>query len=109
MFPALIKGPSPYAAQSGWPAWAVLPAGIVIFILAGLLGTILAFVHTLVTGGFSPEAIDPQKSPAFVSQGVAAWIIGLQIGLIAFTWLAAGMFNSDRASVLSLKPPAQGW
>jgi membrane protease YdiL (CAAX protease family) len=110
MLTALLRGPSPYAPQTGWPAWAVLPAGVVIFILAGFLGTLLAVLHTFLTGGFAaPELPDPQAATVHVSQGVAAWIIGLQLGLIAFTWLAAGLFNSDRSNVLSLRAPSPGW
>jgi membrane protease YdiL (CAAX protease family) len=81
----------------------------VIFILAAILGTILAFLQTLLTRGFTTATFDPQHPPAQMMHGVGAWIIGLQLGLISFTWLAAGFFSSNRTEVLSLKPPAQSW
>lgn len=109
MFAWLTKDPAPYVARSGWPTWAVLPAGVVIFILAALLGAVLAFAHAFLSGAALPESIDPGHPPPVVMQGIVAWIAGLQIGLILCTWVAAGFFSSRRVEVLALRAPAPGW
>ena len=109
MVAALTKDPQPYVARSGWPTWAVLPTGVVIVILAALLGAVLAFAHAFLSGATLPESIDPGHPPPVIVQGITAWILGMQIGIILCTWVAAGFFSSRRVEVLALRTPAPGW
>jgi CAAX protease family protein len=109
MLSALFKGPAPYVPRSRWPAWAVLPAGVLIFVLAVVLGGLLTYADIRLTGAGVPHPIDPSHPPPQATLELATWIAGLQIGLIAFTLLAAGFFSSKRAEVLSLRAPAPGW
>jgi CAAX protease family protein len=109
MVALLTKDPAPYVARSNWPTWAVLPAGVVIVILAALLGAVLAFVHAFLTGASLPESMDPAHPPPVIMHGIVAWIAGMQIGIILCTLLAAGFFSSRRADVLALHRPSPGW
>ena len=63
MLAALFKGPAPYVPRSRWPAWAVLPAGVAIFVLAVVLGGLLTYVYVRLTGAGVPHAIDPAHPP----------------------------------------------
>jgi len=105
----LLRGPAPYAARSGWPAWAVIPAAAGIFALAGLIGLAITWVYGTLTGVAVPEPMIPgAMSPQMMMQ-LATWLAGLQVGIIALTVAAAGLFSSDRAAVLALREPAGGW
>jgi membrane protease YdiL (CAAX protease family) len=90
-----------YVPRTGWPAWAVIPAGAVIFVLAALLGMVLGLVYAAHVG-----ALNAQQPPR---EFLVAWLGGLQIGLVLLTWAAAGFFASQRSEVLALRPPRGGW
>jgi uncharacterized protein len=109
MFAWLTKDPAPYVARSGWPTWAVLPAGVVLFVLAVIFGAILAVVHAFLSGATLPQPIDPAHPPPVVMQGIIVGFAGFQIGLVALTWLAAGFFGGRRSEMLALKPPVPAW
>lgn len=109
MLAALTTGPAAYQPRSNWPAWAVLPAGVVIFLLAALLGVLLSVGYGVLSGAQLPDNIDPSHPPREVMLQLAAWIVGLQLGIVAFSWLAAGFFSTSRRDALALKPPAGGW
>jgi len=91
--------------RTGWPAWAVLPGGVVIAILAALAGvgvaTLIA-MYLAAQSGAQPTAIET----LWISIG---GFLGFQIAAVLFTWLAAGMFSSDRAEGLALRTPRGGW
>lgn len=89
-----------YVPRTGWPPWAVIPAGVVIFLLASLLGLVVSAIYVAVVG----SGASPLESDILV-----AWLIGLQIGLVLLTWLAAGFFASKRSEVLALQAPQGGW
>ena len=94
-----------YVPRTGWPAWAVIPAGVVIFLLAALLGFVVGGIYATVAG----TGAGPPATPGVPSEFLIAWLIGLQIGLVLLTWLAAGLFASKRSEMLSLQAPQGGW
>ncbi len=109
MLSALFKGPAAYVARSGWPAWAVLPAAVVIFALSVGMGGVSAWIYSGLGGadGIVPGlASTPDMQ---FTMPIVVWLGGLQIGMIVFTILAAGFFSSKRKEVLALIAPAQGW
>jgi membrane protease YdiL (CAAX protease family) len=106
---AALRGPAPYVPRSNWPAWAVLPAGVVIFILAALLGAALSLGYGALSGAQMPTAIDPSRPEPQTMVQIALWIAGLQSGIIILTWIAAGFFGTPRAEALALRRPAGGW
>jgi len=101
---APAPGPA-YVPRTGWPAWAVLPGGVAIAILAALAGvgvaTLIA-MYLAAQSGAQPTAIET----LWISIG---GFLGFQIAAVLFTWLAAGMFSSDRAEGLALRTPRGGW
>jgi membrane protease YdiL (CAAX protease family) len=109
VFARLIKDPAPYVARSGWPTWAVLPVGVVIFLLAVIVGVILAGAHALISGATLPASVDPLHPPPAIMQGIIIGFAGFQIGLVGLVWLAAGFFGARRSEVLALKPPVPSW
>ncbi len=108
MLDALVRGPAAYMGRSGWPVWAVLPAAVLIFALAALIGGAFSFGYAFLSGAGLPAAAPGTIPPQMMMQ-LAAWIIGLQVGMIVLTVIAAGFFSSNRAAALALKPPAGGW
>lgn len=102
----LLAGPAGYRAQTGWPAWAALPAGVIIFILAALVG----FVSLWLNGdlGSDTNVLAPGGQPQ-MGASVAVWLVGMQLGVVVFTYIAAGFFSSNRVLSLSLLKPAGGW
>jgi membrane protease YdiL (CAAX protease family) len=109
LFARLIKDPAPYVAHSGWPIWAVLPAGVVLFILAVVVGVIVAAVHAFLSDATLPQPIDPANLPPALMQGIIVGFAGFQIGLVGLAWLAAGFFGARRSEVLALKKPVPSW
>ncbi len=109
MLDALLKGPAAYPPRTGWPAWAVIPAALVILALAALTGVLVAWGYSSFAGLGLPQAADTAMLPPQVAAQLTTWTAGFQIGVILFTLLAAGFFSSDRWEVLALRPPAQGW
>jgi len=99
------QGSVAYVPRNGWPAWAVIPAGVVIFLLAALLGFVVSGVYVGVLGN-GASALAASGVPGDL---LIAWLIGLQIGLVLLTWLAAGFFASKRSEVLALQVPQGGW
>lgn len=97
-------GPA-YVPNTGWPAWAVLPASVVIFAIAAVFGLVasIGVAAFLAPGSTAPTVPEPPL------QVVTAWLAGLQVGLIALTILAAGFFASNRAETLALRTPRGGW
>jgi len=93
----------PYEPRTGWPAWAVIPAGVVIFLGAIVIGLLLS---AAISALGSPEG--PHFGPVPV-QTVLAWLGGVQIGAVLLTVLFAGFYSSDRAETLALRPPVGGW
>ena len=94
-----------YVPRTGWPAWAVLPAAVVIFIGAAIVGFILSVAVAALIGPDAPEL----QSVTPPQRVLIAWLVGLQIGLVVLTILAAGFFSSNRAEMLALRPPRGGW
>jgi hypothetical protein len=110
MLDALLKGPGAYSARTGWPAWAVIPAALGILTLAALIGVLVAWGYSSVMGlGFPTGNAASGTLPPQVMLQVATWTAGLQIGIVLLTLLAAGFFSSNRAEMLALRSPAQGW
>jgi hypothetical protein len=110
MLDALLKGPAAYSARTGWPAWAVIPAAFGILALAALIGVLVAWGYSSVTGlGFPTGNAASGTLPPQAMLQVATWTAGLQIGIVLLTLLTAGFFSSNRTEVLALRPPAQGW
>jgi uncharacterized protein len=98
------NGPA-YVPRTGWPAWAVLPAGVAIFAVASAVGLVASVaVGALISQG--AEGPMPVEAPLEV---ITAWLAGLQIGLVGLTILAAGFFSSNRWETLALRPPRGGW
>jgi membrane protease YdiL (CAAX protease family) len=96
--------PPAYVPRSGWPAWAVLPAGVVIFAVAAALGALGSFAAAvLISMGPSLPAAE---LPASV---IVAGLTAQQIGMILLTVLFAGFFATKRADALALQPPRGGW
>ncbi|MDP1640402.1 MAG: CPBP family intramembrane metalloprotease [Hyphomicrobium sp.] len=93
-----------YVPRTGWPTWAVLPAGLLIFAGAALF----AFAASIGSAVFlvSPAELQSPVPPQHV---LISWLVGLQIGLIVLTVVFAGFFSSSRAQTLALRPPRGGW
>jgi membrane protease YdiL (CAAX protease family) len=108
MLGALTRGPAAYVPRSGWPAWAVLPAAVGIFVLAAVIGAGAMLLYGWLSGSAVLEQVAGEHSPQMLVQ-LAVWALGLQVGTIALTLLAAGLFSSQRADALALRPPAPGW
>ena len=90
--------------RTNWPAWAVLPAGLLIFGLAAALGAVGSIVMAIV---LSPDAaLVPAELPHSV---IMAGLYAQQITTIVFTILFAGFFASNRAETLALRAPRGGW
>jgi len=102
MLDALLKGPAVYAARTGWPAWAVIPAAFGILVLA-VVGAFAAAV------GYQFLAGNPLQLTLKSGTATALVMGGWQILTVALTLLAAGFFSSDRREVLALRSPVQGW
>ncbi len=109
MLEALLKGPAAYAPRTGWPAWSVIPAALLILLLAAIVSALLTWAYSALAGLGLPQAIDSAALPPQVMEQLAAWTAGLQIGMVLLTLLAAGFFSSKRKEVLALRAPAQGW
>ncbi len=101
MLDALLKGPPAYVARTGWPAWAVIPAAFGIIGLALLATMAVAFGIRGVTG----TAVSFSETGIGVPLLFGIW----QVCVILLTLAAARLYASDRAQVLALRPPAQGW
>lgn len=94
-----------YVPHSGWPAWAVLPGGVVISILAAITGVVVS----ILVGAYLAAQGGTVETPAHMLLISIGGFIGFQVGLVLFTWLAAGMFSSNRAETLALRTPRGGW
>jgi hypothetical protein len=92
-----------YVPRTGWPAWAVLPAGAIIFAGAALVGLIVSIIVVAMMGSAATVSVEPPL------QVVTSWLAGLQIGLILLTIIAAGFFSSNRWEALALRRPRGGW
>jgi membrane protease YdiL (CAAX protease family) len=106
MLGALIEGPAAYAPRTGWPPWAVLPAAVGIFGLAGLMGLGVTWAYGAFAGIEGPAATGPAHKQMM---HLAAWLISLQAGVVVLTLAAAGLYSSDRRGALALAEPAGGW
>lgn len=105
----LTEGPAAYVPRTGWPAWAVLPAGVAILALAALSGTFLSVVYGVLSGAELSETVARGAPPPQVMLQLAAWVVGMQVGAVVLTWVAAGLFSSRRREALALGAPAGGW
>jgi membrane protease YdiL (CAAX protease family) len=93
-----------YVPRTNWPAWAMLPAGLLIFALAAALGAAGSFAMALVS------SLDMTTAPVELPHSVImAGLYAQQIAMIVFTILFAGFFASNRAETLALRPPRGGW
>jgi len=90
--------------RTNWPAWAMLPAGLLIFALAAALGAAGSFVMAMILS--LDVAWAPVELPHSVIMG---GLYAQQIAMIVFTVLFAGFFASNRAETLALRPPRGGW
>jgi membrane protease YdiL (CAAX protease family) len=93
-----------YVPRTGWPAWAVLPAGLLIFAGAALFAVAASFGAAIFIT--SPAELPSPLPPQHV---MISWLAGLQIGLVVLTVVFAGFFSSNRAEALALRPPRGGW
>ena len=98
----LPSGPA-YVPRTGWPAWAVLPAGAAIFAGAAVIALFASSGVAALVGDGPEIAISAQ------TKMVTVWLVALQAGLVLLTVIAAGFFRSDRAETLALRPPRGGW
>ncbi len=105
----LFKGPAAYAPHSGWPSWAVLPAGAGILALAALIGAVASLAYGMASGGYVIEPSGGGTPSQQVMMQLAVFVAGMQLGAIVLTLLVGGPSPIKRADVLSLKRPAQGW
>jgi CAAX protease family protein len=105
MWGRLFSGPAAYEPQTGWPAWAVLPAALVILLLPLLIGIAVLAVYGGLAGASAVQA--ETAAEMLVQHGLL--FAGLQVGVIVLTWLAAGFFSSERRQMLALRAPAGGW
>jgi len=82
-----------------------LPATLAIFAGAAVVGIAFSVIvgAVLSAGATSPL---PQATPLEV---VVAWMVGLQIGVVVLTVVAAGFYASNRRETLALRRPKQGW
>jgi len=101
MLDMLLKGPPAYVARTGWPTWAVIPAALGIIGLALLATMAVALGIRSVTG----TAVSFSETGTGVPLLFGIW----QVCVIVLTLAAARLYSSDRAQVLALRPPAQGW
>ena len=106
--PSLDTGasvPQPaYVPRTNWPAWAILPAGLLIFALAAALGMAGSIAMAVVLN--LDLAVAPaQLPPTLILGGLYAQ----QIAMIVFTILFAGFFATNRAEMLALRAPRGGW
>jgi membrane protease YdiL (CAAX protease family) len=101
----LSEGSAAYVPRTGWPAWAVIPAAVIICVLAALLGIVVSAIYMVAT----TSGTDQLAGPELPSDILVVWLLGLQIGLVLLTWLAAGFFASKRSEVLALQAPRGGW
>ncbi len=108
MFERLLRGPAAYAPNSGWPAWAVLPAGAGILALAALIGAGASLAYGVAAGGYvvAPPGGAP---PRQVAMQLAVFIAAMQVSAIVLTLLVGGLSPAKRADVLALKTPVPGW
>lgn len=94
-----------YVPRTGWPAWAVLPAAVVIALLAAAVGILVSLVAGIYIAAHGGDLRSPVEG---IRVSVGAFL-GFQIGVILLTILAAGFFSSNRADMLALQPPRGGW
>lgn len=87
--------------RTGWPAWAVLPAAVVIF-----LGSVAVAAGALFVAGYRVGGAQP---PEFGANEMAIVMLVAQLATAALTLLFAGFFSSNRAETLALRRPRQGW
>lgn len=109
MLAAVLRGPANYVPRTGWPAWAVLPAALVISALAVVVGALSAALYSVLADVGGRPAGLPVAPQAQQSMQLVVWLVALQIGMIAFTAVAAGFFSSNRRQGLALVRPAGGW
>jgi membrane protease YdiL (CAAX protease family) len=91
--------------RTGWPAWAVLPAAVVIVIGGAVIGFLASAGAVAIMASAGADLTSSVPPPLILAIGLA----GMQIGLIALTFLAAGFFSSSRAETLALRSPRGGW
>jgi membrane protease YdiL (CAAX protease family) len=90
--------------RTNWPAWAVLPGGLVIFLLAAALGVVGSFAMVVIL------SLDTGTAPVELPHSVImAGLYAQQIAMIVATIVFAGFFVSNRAETLALRPPRGGW
>jgi membrane protease YdiL (CAAX protease family) len=90
--------------RTNWPAWAVLPAGLLIFAIALAVAAAGSFVMALIL------SLDMVTAPVALPDSVIlAGLYAQQIAVIVFTILFAGFFASNRAETLALRAPRGGW
>lgn len=94
-----------YVPRTGWPAWAVIPGAAVIALLATALGLLASIIAAFALAANGEDV----QTPAGVMRISIAAFLGFQIGVVAFTLLAAGFFKSDRSEMLALREPRGGW
>lgn len=98
--------PAPaYVPATGWPAWAVLPAGVGLFLVATAIGVAASGLYAAVAAHQGADV----SSPAVAMHALIVWLGSMQIALIGLTFLAARMFGSNPRDALALRPPRGGW
>jgi membrane protease YdiL (CAAX protease family) len=109
MLGALTRGPAAYAARTGWPAWAALPAALGIFGLSLIIGVLVAMAWSALRAPDTGGAFQTPEQMQHATMSIVAWLATLQVAVIALTLAAAGLFGSDRRQALALVEPAGGW
>lgn len=98
------SGPA-YVPRTGWPAWAVLPVTLAIGLLAMALSAGASMLVVMWGGQGEIDPVTALGSPWSLVIG----LLVAQIVMILLALFAAGLFSSNRAEVLALRPPVGGW
>jgi len=107
MLASLFRGPVAYVPRSSWPGWAVLPAAVGIFALSGAIGALAGVAYYTFAPGEVAELGDTDS--ALTQMPFAVGLALLQVGVIALTVAAAGLYGNERGEVLAMARPADGW
>jgi membrane protease YdiL (CAAX protease family) len=94
-----------YVPRTGWPAWAVLPAGVLIGLLSMAISIAASMAVVFLGNSTGTNVETALTSPLSLAVGLLAG----QIPLILLTWGAAGLYSSNRSETLALRSPRGGW
>ena len=81
MLAALTEGPAAYVPRSNWPAWAALPAAVVIFGVAAFLGVAVSLAY-----GFGVGTDPANLFAVQTMKHTIVWLAAMQIGVIPVSY-----------------------